>query len=63
MTEFAEEPGTVALDAIRPATEPEESGYLAAQELRDHLDIDGKPIEDKEFEGVPVTGSAVCADP
>ena len=66
VTEFAEELRTVALDATRPATEPEESGYLAAQGLRDHLDIDGKPIEDvdeqlREF-GVTLIDSEVeCA--
>ena len=66
VTEFAEELRTVALDATRPATDPEESGYLAAQGLRDHLDIDGKPIEDvdeqlREF-GVTLIDSEVeCA--
>ena len=66
VTEFAEELRTVALDAIRPATDPEESGYLAAQGLRDYLDIDGKPIEDvdeqlREF-GVTLIDSEVeCA--
>ena len=66
VTEFAEELRTVALDAIRPATDPETSGYLAAQGLRDHLDIDGKPIEDvdeqlREF-GVSLIHSEVeCA--
>ena len=66
VTDFAEELRAVAFDAIRPATDPEESGYLAAQGLRDHLDIDGKPIEDvdeqlREF-GVTLIDSEVeCA--
>lgn len=66
VTDFVDELRTVALDAIRPATDPEESGYLAAQGLRDHLDIDGKPIEDvdeqlREF-GVTLIDSKVeCA--
>ena len=66
VTEFAEELRSVALDAIRPATDPETSGCLAAQGLRDHLDIDGEPIEDvdeqfREF-GVTLIDSEVeCA--
>ena len=45
-TGFAEELRTLAFDAVRPASDPETSGYLAAQGLRDHLDLDGRPIVD-----------------
>ena len=65
-TGFAEELRTVVRDAIRPASSPEDAGCLAAQGLRDHLDIDGKPIGDvdaqlREF-GVTLIDSEVeCA--
>ena len=62
-TGFAEELRTLAFDAVRPASDPETSGYLAAQGLRDHLDLDGRPIDDvdmqlKEF-GVSLVDSEV----
>ena len=65
-TGFAEELRTLAFDAVRPASDPETSGYLAAQGLRDHLDLDGQPIVDvdgklKEL-GVKLVDSEVeCA--
>ena len=43
-TGFAEELRTLAFDAVRPASDPETSGYLAAQGLRDHLNLNGQPI-------------------
>ena len=66
VTDFADELRAVALDAIRPATDPETSGYLAAQGLRDHLDIDGKPIEDvdeqlREFGVILIDSEVECA--
>lgn len=45
-TNFADELRTMVNDAVRPASKPEESGYLAAQGLRDHLALDGQPIRD-----------------
>ncbi len=45
-TGFVEELRSLVLDATRPASDPETSGYLAAQGLRDHLGIDGRPIGD-----------------
>ena len=45
-TDFAEELRTLAFDAMRPASDPETSGYLAAQGLRDHLGLNGQPIDD-----------------
>ena len=45
-TGFDEELRTVALDAARSGSNPEDSGYLAAQGLRDHLGLNGQPIED-----------------
>ncbi len=44
VTGFAEELRSLAHDAIRPASDPETSGYLAAQEIREHLDINGQPV-------------------
>ena len=46
VTGFAEELRALAHDAVRPASGPERSGYLAAQGLRDHLGLNGQPIED-----------------
>ena len=43
-TGFAEELRSLARDAVRPAADPETSGYLAAQALRDYLSLDGQPI-------------------
>ena len=45
---FAEELRSLVLDAVRPAVDPETSGYLAAQGLRDHLGLNGQPIDDVE---------------
>ncbi|MCY4551799.1 MAG: hypothetical protein OXC28_25975 [Defluviicoccus sp.] len=45
-TGFAEELRALALDAVRPASDPETSGYLAAQGLRDYLGLNGQPIGD-----------------
>ena len=63
VTGFVEELRNLALNAARPASNPESSGYLAAQEVRDHLGLDGRPIDDvddnlKEF-GVNVIDSDV----
>ena len=44
-TEFAEELRSLAHEAIRPASDPEMSGYLVAQGLREYLDINGQPVE------------------
>ena len=62
-TGFAEELRTLAFDAVRPASDPETSGYLAAQGLRDHLNLNGQPIDDvdrqlREF-GVSLVDSEV----
>ena len=48
VTGFAEELRSLAHDAIRPASEPECAGYLAAQGLREHLDINGQPVGNVE---------------
>ncbi len=48
VTGFAEELRSLASDAVRPASDPETSGYLAAQGLRDRLDLNGRPIQDVE---------------
>ena len=48
VTGFAEELKILAADAVRPASDPETSGYLAAQGLRDHLGLNGQPIDDVE---------------
>ncbi len=40
-TGFAEELRILVRDAVRPASDPKTSGYLAAQGLRDHLGLDG----------------------
>ena len=45
-TGFTEELRTLAFEAVRPASDPETSGYLAAQALRDHLNLNGGPIDD-----------------
>ena len=62
-TGFAEELRTLAFDAIRPASNPETSGYLAAQALRDHLNLDGQPIVDVDGQlsdfGVSIVDSEV----
>ena len=47
-TGFAEELRSLAHDSFRPASDPESSGYLAAQGLREHLDINGQPVGDVE---------------
>ena len=47
-TGFAEELRSLASDAVRPASDPETSGYLAAQGLRDRLDLNGRPIGEME---------------
>ena len=66
VTDFATELRTVARDAVRTASNPEDAGYSAAEGLRDHLDLDGQPIEDvdetlREF-GVNLIDSDVeCA--
>ncbi len=44
VTGFAEELRSLVHEAIRPASGPEASGYLAAQGLREHLGINGQPI-------------------
>ena len=64
-TGFAEELRTLAFDAVRPASDPETSGYLAAQGLRDHLDLDSRPIDDvdrqlKEFGVSRVDSEVEC---
>ena len=43
-TSFAEELRGLAHEAARPASDPETSGYLAAQGLRDQLGINGEPL-------------------
>ena len=48
VTGFAEELRSLALNAVCPASRPEASGYLAARMLRDHLGLNGRPIEDVE---------------
>ena len=62
-TGFAEELRGVAHEAIRPASDPEMSGYLAAQGLRDHLGINGQPVDDirdqLEYMGVKLIYSDV----
>ena len=63
VTGFAEELRNLAFDAVRPASDPETSGYLAAQGLRDRLGLNGQPIDDvegqlKEF-GVKIIESDV----
>lgn len=45
-TDFAEDLRSLALESMRTASKPETSGYLAAQGLRDHLGLDGRPIDD-----------------
>ena len=62
-TGFAEELRTLAYDAMRPASNPETSGYHAAQCLRDYLNLNGQPIDDvdrqlSEF-GVSIVDSEV----
>ena len=63
VTGFAEELRNLAFDAVRPASDPETSGYFAAQGLRDRLGLNGQPIDDvegqlKEF-GVKIIESDV----
>ena len=62
-TGFARELRTLAFDAMRPASNPEPSGYLAAQGLRDHLNLNGQPIVDVDRQlsdfGVSIVDSAV----
>ena len=63
VTKFAGELRTLARDAAGAGSDPEMSGQLAAQGLRDHLDLNGRPIEDmdalsREF-GVNVIDSGV----
>ncbi len=60
---FPEELRKLALEAMRPASDAETSGYLAAQALRDHLDLDSQPVDDvdtllKDF-GVSLVESEV----
>lgn len=62
-TGFMEELRNLAFEAVRPASDPETSGYLAAQALRDHLGLNGQPIHDvdtklREF-GVSVVDSQI----
>ena len=62
-TGFAEELRTLVYDAMRPASNPETSGYHAAQCLRDYLNLNGQPIDDvdrqlSEF-GVSIVDSEV----
>lgn len=45
-TGFVEELKDLAHDAARSGPDPETSGYLAAQVLRENLDLDGHPIGD-----------------
>lgn len=48
VTQFSEELRSLVFDAVRPALDPETSGYLAAQGLRDSLGLNGHPIDDVE---------------
>ena len=63
VTDFADKLRTLARDAARAGSGPEVSGQLAAQELRDHLDLNGRPIEDVDGQlkafGVNVIDSGV----
>ena len=43
-TGFAEDLRSLMRDAVRPAFDPERSGYLAAQGLREQLGIKGQPV-------------------
>ena len=62
-TGFVEDLRTLAFDAMRPASSPETSGYLAAQGLRDHLNLDGQPVDDVDKQlselGVSIVDSEV----
>ena len=62
-TNFADELRTLARDAAGSDGRAESSGYLAAHAVRDHLGLDGEPIDDvvvhlKEF-GAEVIGPGV----
>ena len=46
MTHFAEELRAAARDAAAAGAGPEESGQLAAQEVRDRLGLNGRPVRD-----------------
>ena len=46
VTDFACELRTMARDAAGTGFNPERAGQQAAQGIRDHLDLDGQPIED-----------------
>ena len=46
VTDFAGELRALAHDAAGTGSDPETSGQRAAQGIRDHLDLDGRPIED-----------------
>ena len=47
-TKFADELRTMARDAAGSCGHAESSGYLAARAVRDHLGLDGEPIDDVE---------------
>ncbi len=47
-TNFEDELRAVARDAAGAGADPETEGQLAAQGVRDHLDLNGRPIEDME---------------
>ena len=66
VTDFAAELRTVARDAVRPASNPEDAGYFAAQGLRDHLYLNGQPIENvdeqlKDFGVILIDSDVECA--
>ena len=44
VTGFDEELRSLMRDAVRPASDPESSGYLAAQGLREQLGMNGRPV-------------------
>ena len=62
-TEFANELRMTARDAARTGSNPERAGQLAAQGIRDCLELDGQPIEDVDEQmralGVKVVHSGV----
>ena len=62
-THFAEELRTAARDAARTGSAPEESGQLAAREVRDRLGLNGRPVGDMNEKmqelGVEVVRSGV----
>ena len=62
-TGFVEDLRELAHDAARSGPEPETSGYLAAQALREHLDLDFQPIGDVDAQladcGVKLIDSGV----